>query len=254
MQYINTKDLISKIVTECLFEISKLNNESLIIEGLSDLLYHFTDIKGINKIAETDSFVDNLDRTGNTAFFSFSRSKNANIGYARRKGLCVRITFDGVKLQQNFKGSQFDYYRNKGDYGYLNLGDDISGKEARRNYDIQYKRTFNDKERFSMLNQETEFEDRIEVDKRKPNKRVDIDNNNKVYIKNVSNYIIRIDVLPPAFEDVYFLSQSKLAQITYVYLDQNSYALQLNRDVLRLTDMGKNPANFSFNTNQVYRV
>jgi len=221
-----------------LFEIREDIDKSCLIEGLSDVLYHFTRFDRLLDILDSDEMKDNVDQDKANFYFSFSRVKNASIGYARNEKSHVRITFDGRMLSYNFKGNPFDYYK-KSQHTW-ERDSDLSGKERRRQQDNEFRINFNDEK--SSLNTETEFEDRIEVPSNKFNKNVKrVDSG--IVIKNISRYIRRIDVYVSEKElDIWWiinrlvrLHENKLSNIIFIYTDKKDFDLQTN-NTMKVTD------------------
>lgn len=90
----------------------------LILEGISDILYHYTYISNLISILKLNKFAtsSNLGSTadanrdkGKFFFFSTSRSKGMS-GYGGRHGSNAVFVLDGRKLQQTFKGKPMDYW------------------------------------------------------------------------------------------------------------------------------------------------
>ena len=86
-------------------------------EGVSKLLYHFTNVHAIDQILQEDTFTcsgalaTNADMWQNTQYpfyFSCQRSKNAKLGWGRYRSAC--LVLDGEKLQQRYRGKSADYW------------------------------------------------------------------------------------------------------------------------------------------------
>lgn len=144
--------------------IMKENENDLLTEGLSDILYHFTHISNLISILKYNRFAtsSNLGSTadswkdkGRYYFFSTQRTKGMS-GYGSHHGT-VAIVLDGRKLNQTYKGFATDYWNwSKKMKDYSNKSDYINALKSEEN------------------------EDRIVT--------------NKPYIDNASKYIIEIHV------------------------------------------------------------
>jgi hypothetical protein len=169
---------------EMLITEAQLNNKSkyLIEHQLSNILYHYTSIKGLYNILQEDKMIsrtpainskmDPHDYTEllNYISFSFTRMKYAGIGYPTAYH-DVRIQFDGFKLQQiRGKKEQFDDFAHDGT-------NKRAGKQNRRTHTTKYSRR-NERSGF-------EAEDRILIR----------DNGyGEAEIPDISKYITRIDM------------------------------------------------------------
>lgn len=174
---------IKHIITE---EIQKaVSKFSLLTEGLSDIVYHFTytsnliSILKMNKFATSSnlgSSADALKDKGKHFFFSTQRTKGLS-GYGAKHGN-VAIVLDGRRLNHNYKGSPTDYWNwsmNSKDYG-----DNMS------------------RYRDALLSKE--LEDRIVT--------------NKPYIDNAKSYIKEIHILIQRESDgTYLLTNKELKEI-----------------------------------------
>ena len=141
------------------------NNEHLLNEGLTDVVYHFTSLKNLENILKTNRFYASVSLAGSEAnlsrnnlfYFSTTRNKTRRIHISRT----VRIKLDGRKLSQKYKAFPVDYH-----WETANEPDnpDYKPKNAKNpNFNI------------------SEFEDRIVL--------------NKPYIEDANKYIINIDIL-----------------------------------------------------------
>lgn len=101
-------------------KILKEEIENILCEGATDYLYHFTQIDNMLKILKTNTLGLSVGFTEyefkhnrNKYFFlSLTNSRSANIGYPITfyEGLpLARITFNGRKLNSNFKIKPIDY-------------------------------------------------------------------------------------------------------------------------------------------------
>lgn len=98
------------------------NVATTLLEGLSNLVYHFTNIQNILKIIEQDKLIasgamanvaDGGSQNRNKHFYiSFQRTRSAQIGYAGNTGgggSCIE--FDGQALNSKYKGTAIDYWQ-----------------------------------------------------------------------------------------------------------------------------------------------
>jgi hypothetical protein len=101
--------------------IKKLLRESLLNEGASPILYHFTNVNKVINILSTNTFylTSNIGTpadqiAGDKAYYmSFSRSKSVKQGYGTKFTFngAARIKIDGQKLTQNYKVKSIDYWQ-----------------------------------------------------------------------------------------------------------------------------------------------
>lgn len=108
---------MSRILSEAVGEL---------MEGLTDVVYHYTDISALDGILSTDELkctvvqgkADSYSRR-HLFYISMSRSRNAKVSYyGSRKD--VRLTLDGRKLSQRFSASPVNYWG--GSKGDINSG------------------------------------------------------------------------------------------------------------------------------------
>lgn len=177
------------------FKIIKEEIEKYILKEFSNTLYHVTDIQTLLKILKTDSFklsktsayfdsgIDGTETDVNGKingkykyYISFTRQPNMKWGYSQYFGPMVgsnggifepengvaRIQFDGDLLGSNFKGEPVDYY------SVLTRQTNPNGSYKGLNTGSQDAKVQNEDRLFS----------------------------NKQFIKNISKYIIIIDVYP----------------------------------------------------------
>jgi hypothetical protein len=97
-----------------------INENILLKEGISDIIYHFTDIDALNKILSSNQFrlsdatEDALDVKINRGYKYFLSTTNykSNIGYAStiNNSKKVRITLSGRKISHKYKtfGTSYD--------------------------------------------------------------------------------------------------------------------------------------------------
>lgn len=193
-----------------------LNEEDMLNEGLSNILYHFTytssllSILKYNKFATSSNLGSNADSwkdKGRFYFFSTQRTKGMS-GYARHHGN-VAIVLDGRKLNYTFKGYATDYWNwSKKRSDYKSIGDYTNALQSEEN------------------------EDRIVT--------------NKPYIDNANKYIIEIHILVNENEDkdrVYEIESlcKNLNVPVFFYTDDNSFKLQDKRKAIPLANISLEP-------------
>lgn len=190
-------------------------------EGISDIVYHFTTLGGLNSILDTNKFKlsTNLGSTadlntskGKFYFFSTTRSKSKQ--YSNRQ---VKIVLNGQKLGNNYKSFPIDYWawsKNPKDYsdksGYVNAL--LSGEE----------------------------EDRIV--------------SNKPYIEKARNYILEIHIFLDK-NDFDIIQQNTIDNLIdkvgniplYFYNNKKSFLLQNKKDIINISNYNfKNSENTNF--------
>ena len=146
-------------------------------ESLTDTIYHFTftynliNILKTNQINLTPVFGTNADleiNNGKLYTLSLTSSRSSDVGYAASlsKQELVRITFDGRKLNYNFKSKRVDYWQHPKD---PNKYDKIlSDPKSIKNF-------------YKHVSRQNELEDRIISDKNT--------------IKSANKYINKIEIL-----------------------------------------------------------
>ena len=193
------------------------NNKSILSEGLSDILYHFTwadhlvNILKTNKFATSSNLGSNADSwkdKGRFYFFSTQRTKGMS-GYGSRHGN-VAIVLDGRKLNYNFKGQATDYW---------NWSTKMADYKTKSDY-------------INALKSE-ENEDRIVT--------------NKPYIDNANKYIIEIHVWAK-YDDRPYVSNDAMETIlaycksynipVFFYDDENNFKLQNKLKAVDPTTLG----------------
>lgn len=167
----------------------------VITEKLSSLVYHYTSIESMYKIAKSDKIIlnsalsntsDNFN-TKELYYLSLTRVKNNNFGYAYKfSDSGARIEFNGDLLNQQFKGKALNYW-----------GKDRVNATNNRIQD--------------------ETEDRLF--------------STKSSINNLHNYINRIDVLIKPTSDTqrkyaYYLLKTSLRNYINIYGNQNEFNKQ----------------------------
>lgn len=149
-------------------------------ESLTDIIYHFTfankliNILKTNQINLTPIFGTNADlelNSGKMYTLSLTSSRSSDIGYAASlpKQELVRITFDGRKLNYNFKSKRVDYWQHPKDPN--NPLYKPNQSETSKNTKLFYKH----------ISRQNELEDRIISDKNT--------------IKPANKYIEKIEIL-----------------------------------------------------------
>ena len=111
--------------------ILKESKLTLLSESFSQVLYHYTDEDGLYDICKNNAIqltpankyytnytINDKNINGDYPYYlSFTRQRNSNMGYASWKFqsslATIRITFDGDKLQYNYKGEPVDYFKRK---------------------------------------------------------------------------------------------------------------------------------------------
>jgi len=181
--------------------------KSIILEGLSDILYHYTYIDNLINILKENKFhastnlgtgADFKKSKGKFFFFSMQRTKGKT-GYGSRHG-DVSIVLDGRKLMQRYKGGPIDYWEWSTD-----------------------PKNWSDTRSYTQALQTKELEDRIFIDS-------PIIDNAISYIKEIHIFINvekgRKDYpTKEMFRELLF--QIKKQKVpTYFYNDKNDYQLQ----------------------------
>lgn len=207
----------------------------LIQEGISDKLYHFTDIPKVVDILKYNTIplataISGADaeyiKKHNLFYLCCQRSKNCKLGFAYTKSgkgydndnqkskiiFSVRIELDGYQLKADgYNGRPLDYWGN-------------SGKRSNIGYDAFIKQfpglttlpTPQEVLKYQKHNKYFEMEDRIE--------------SNKPFIKNASKYIKRIDILDVrgislTYSDCVNLGK-KIGVPVYVYENVDDFNMQ----------------------------
>jgi hypothetical protein len=91
------------------------NRLNILIEGMTDVVYHFTNIDILLNILNEDKFnistnigsKSDLD-TSKGKFFFFSTTRSKKAGFTKGN---VKIVLDGQKLNQNYKAFPMDYWQ-----------------------------------------------------------------------------------------------------------------------------------------------
>ena len=184
----------NSVIAEWFVNEKPLLNENVINEGVSSIVYHFTDVHSLYRIIlsdkfylKTGAFKKFADASGgkHMFFLSTTRNKNGHEGYSNRfvcKG-GVRITLDGNKLNQKYHGSSFNYWGDE-ELGRMKfLNPEKVGLHKKWSKGMQYHR-------------EDETEDRVWSYKSK--------------IPNAWDYILSVDICISGIEN-----DEKLKQIIF---------------------------------------
>lgn len=146
---------------------------NFINEGFSEVLYHYTYTDNLLSILSNDRFscsavlgsaADSRHSHGKFFFFSLTRGKHGQLGYARNRGsrnMC-RIEVDGRKMQANHRAESVDYWESK-DPGNPNL------------------QHLSPADKMHRLMADNEMEERVITD--------------KPYIEHASKYIKSVDIV-----------------------------------------------------------
>ena len=184
----------------------------LVNEGLSQLLYHFTSIRAAFNICNENTIyfqsayakeADNYDNK-RKFYLSCTRIFNSHVGYSNKFNFGeggVRITLDGNKLAQRYKGKQVNYWGGgvfTDKYTYYNhLPKDYEDLKKRHDWDII--RLKGEKGGVDPSEEEIEQYLRYNFDRNAQthtsNESEDRILSYEPLLSNASNYIISIDVL-----------------------------------------------------------
>lgn len=162
------------------------NRLNLLLEGMTDVVYHFTHISSLQNILDEDKFNISTNigspadlNTSKGKFFFFSTTRSKKSGFTKGN---VKIVLNGQKLNQRYKSFPMDYWNystNPKDWG------DVENNPRDR---AAYKQALQSKE----------LEDRIVTD--------------KPTIDNASKYILALHVLL----DDYTTSYTKKSSIIHM--------------------------------------
>ena len=98
-------------------------NRFILRESISSIVYHFTDISSLIQILDDDKFrlsvkSDDSENFGPESFYlSVSRIKSIKTGYPYSIGLNVRITLNGDRFNQRYRGKAVDFFAISGEKG-----------------------------------------------------------------------------------------------------------------------------------------
>ena len=182
------------------------NNNMQIHESAQDIEYHYTNLRALKKMMETDTFNMNdveADKRGGP-HMSLTRMRSSRSGYgwgmmnsAERCGeVVIRIELDGRMLNnvRNINVRPYDYNYNEFRDGFDNEGLDFDSETMQMPQRMQIlKYTQNGELKSPYNTEEVEAEDSLTL-------------NGDDQITDASNYIRRIDVFLPSH-----LSESQLA-------------------------------------------
>lgn len=179
-------------------------------EGISEIVYHFTDLRNILSILEDDKFYLSTNigsdadlKTSKNKFYFFSTTRSKSKQYSGRNG---KIKLNGKKLGTKYKAFPIDYWqysKNPKDWG--------------------------DKSGYRQALLSGEEEDRII--------------SNKPYIENATSYILEIHILIEK-NDISRIKQktiNKLLEFSknipiYFYKDKKSFLVEDKRNVINIKD------------------
>lgn len=149
--------------------LKKFIIENLLTEGLSKTLYHYTNLRNIikiinsNKINLSSSLGTSADQFGTSPFFlSTTRSPQVDTGFDSHMPDRYRLVLDGEKLGHRFKGFPVDYWK-------------------KRSPNVFDKYNMNPEDKARRMKLDVEMEDRVISD--------------KPYIENFNQYIKEIEIL-----------------------------------------------------------
>lgn len=149
--------------------LKKIIVERLLTEGLSKTLYHYTNIRNMikiinsNKINLSSSLGTSADQFGISPFFlSTTRSPQVDIGFDSHMPNRYRLVLDGEKLGHRFKGFPVDYWQ-------------------RRSPNVFDKHNMSPEDKAHRMKLDVEMEDRVVSD--------------KPYIEKFNQYIKEIEIL-----------------------------------------------------------
>lgn len=190
----------------------------LLKERMSNIVYHFTSISNVLRMAEENKIYlqsalegfSNTSKTNKLFYLSTTRTKYQSFGYSRKfTNNSARIELDGDALNYVMKGQPYNYFNGS-------LFD--NGKQY-------YLADTNGLTKDKQEHVRDEAEDRLFSD--------------KSYIPNARNVIRRIDIIitdisdkeNPNYLNVYNLLMSHFSQITYVYDNLNDFNKQSDNTI-----------------------
>ena len=198
--------------------VNKLLNEG------TDILYHFTNLKGLMNIMRTNSFKlsNNRKETEGGNVMSFSRTKTNPYMYCLVNGgedWYIRLTIDGRRLNQKYKTYPInDLYTYPED---VRRAFSTMSKKERSEYKFGQEHWI-PKEDPSNKNTDFEYEDRLVSDLRR--------------VPDAMSYITRIDIFPeevwcsgPSLTKARRFVKDLLSQykdMVHVYSDFKSFKIQ----------------------------
>ena len=185
--------------------------KSLLSEGMTDIVYHFTYLTHLLNIIKQNQFQASTNigsksdlQTSKGKFFFFSTTRSKSIGFTKGN---IKLVLNGKKLSQNYKVAPIDYwqYSTKPE----DWGDVKNDPQARASYMLSLK--------------SKELEDRIFLD--------------KPTIDNAIQYILGVHILlndgniqhATKKEIEYLLNFSKEKNIPfYFYTEEKNFLNQVN--------------------------
>ncbi len=198
--------------------IKKLLRESLLLEGVSEITYHFTKTNKAIKILETNKInltpafgtpSDSSINKNKLYYLSTTSSRSSDIGYAASlsKDDLVRITLNGRALSNNYEVTRVDYWqRSKNPDSYQTPGGDNTGKGF-----------------YKQISRQDELEDRLISDENE--------------IKPVNKYTIMIEVLNGEQEQIEYMKQLciNLNIQFYAYDDERYFNASIKNKAINVT-------------------
>jgi hypothetical protein len=191
-------------------------NKSLLKEGITDEVYHFTNLSNIYKILDTNTFqlgnlMDDNYIKDKYFYMSLSRTKSFYTGFSQvGKSPNVRITLDGRKLSQRFKGGPYN--------------DEVYSK----------KYPVND---YTFKSDSFEYEDRLYSKNRS--------------IPNFSYYVKQIDILNVDLEtdlvnDIITLCKERNILLNFINLNEKSLINKISNGQITISSVPDNIKTMSF--------
>jgi hypothetical protein len=99
--------------------VKQILNEQILLEGASDIMYHFTSFENCMKILKNNNFVlspalnNEYERLlNNNRFFFLSTTRSRSSGFIN--GGDIKLVLDGRKLKNRYKFLPVDYFGNTG--------------------------------------------------------------------------------------------------------------------------------------------
>ena len=197
----------------------------VLTERISSIVYHFCGYSSCLGICERNEFVLSHITRGTADgkinkdyhYLSLTRQKSNKVGFSQSRP--VRITINGDKLNQRYKGGPVDYWgASMGKQQYMKDGSE------RGHYDMHQSRTENEDRVFS----------------------------SDPVIPNASEYIMRIDILITTDRDgkynkwhlqwIQDILKTGFEKLVFVYGDENSFNAQNNNTIneqIRQIDNGE---------------
>jgi len=208
-------------------KILKEEVDNLLIEGVTDIVYHFTSVNGLTKILRDNEIKmsptlgsqwDQKMNRGKFYMLSLTTSRSSDVGYAasKLKNNLIRLTLDGRKLNQNYKSISIDYWgkpKDPKDSLYVDGGERQTGRDF-----------------YKHVSRQDELEDRIVSD-------------TEDGIRPANKYITIIEVLN--VDDKYLGYLKNLADNLnipfYVYDEQKYFDASLKSKAIDVTKKSADP-------------